>query len=139
MYYEKWNLFPSSSKYWELERDVYYMINCYLSTNANFNAKLDEPILRVQSLFNIVNSKFLFFWRPQQNIAVDEFIAPYRGYKAGFLQYIFNKPNKYGYKFFCANDAITSYLILCILCTGKKKRQVTETVNQKNGKNCFRD
>jgi hypothetical protein len=56
---------------------------------------------------------------PSENMTVDEQLVPFRG-RCSFIQYMPNKPVKYGLKFWSLCDAETRYVLALDLYSGKK-------------------
>lgn len=81
----------------------------YLHFADNFNLNQQDKMAKMRPLFTMLNEKYLAHWIPEQDINVDESMAPYYG-RHGSKQYIRGKPIRYGYKLWCLNTP-TGYLI----------------------------
>ena len=78
----------------------------------------------------LVNCRQRFI--PSDCVTVDEQLVSFRG-RCKFLQYIPNKPAKYGLKIFWVCDARIPYAIDGIVCTGRQPgEEVQKNLGEKN-------
>lgn len=84
----------------------------------------------VSELWNELVENCLACWKPGENITVDEQLDPTKC-RYGFLQYMANKPDKFGIKFWAATDAKVRYVINAFPYLGRDEaRPSTEGVGE---------
>lgn len=72
----------------------------------------------IRNLWLMLNSNLQKYYRPSENLTVDEQLFPYRG-RTKFTQYILSKPAKYGIKVWWICDAETYYPLKGQIYLGK--------------------
>lgn len=75
---------------------------------ANARNTLRDKLAPIRNLFDTWVARLKIMYVPGAFVTVDEQMVPYRG-RAGFVQYLPNKPDKYGIKNWVAADAKTYY------------------------------
>lgn len=106
---------PRRRLYWENSEDTYNPavassltvnrfeeILRYLHFADNLNLPEGDKFAKMRPLFNMLNEKYLLHWVNEQNLNVDESMAPYYG-RHGAKQFIRGKPIRYGFKLWCLN------------------------------------
>ena len=72
---------------------------------------------KIKPLLDILLPRFQELYRPSQNLAIDETMVGFRG-RFGSLQYMPQKPTKWGIKAFTLADAANGYLLNSLIYTG---------------------
>lgn len=72
----------------------------------------------IQDLWLMLNTNLRTYFRPYNDMTVDEQLFPFRG-RTRFTQYIPSKPAKYGIKVFWLADSRTSYPLQGSIYTGE--------------------
>ncbi|XP_018407391.1 PREDICTED: piggyBac transposable element-derived protein 4-like [Cyphomyrmex costatus] len=72
----------------------------------------------IRDLWSMLNSNLQKYYRPTENLTIDEQLFPYRG-RMKFKQYIPSKPAKYGIKIWWICDAENYYPLTGQIYTGK--------------------
>jgi len=72
----------------------------------------------IRDLWSMLNSNLRKYYRPTENLTIDEQLFPYRG-RMKFKQYIPSKPAKYGIKIWWICDAENYYPLTGQIYTGK--------------------
>ena len=85
-----------------MTRDRFKMILAFFHLNDNANyIPAGQPghdlLFKVRPLFDFLNERFKEIYIPEENIAIDEAIVPWRG-RVTFRVYIRNKPTKWEIK-----------------------------------------
>ena len=102
-----------------------------MAFHLNDNTKTDNTKLyKVEPLFSYLQEKFASVYAPQQNVAVDESMVPWRG-SISFRIFIPSKPMRFGMKLYMCCESESSYVSCMELYTGKKgdKREVDHGPN----------
>lgn len=81
----------------------------------------------ISDLWNMMNMNLEHYYKPSENLTVDEQLFPYRG-RTRFTQYIPSKPAKYGIKVWWVCDSKNSYPLHGQIYTGQ--RATGREVNQ---------
>ncbi len=89
----------------------------HLAPNNSAKNETDK-LHKVRPLMNILSDTFKKYWRPTYWISVDEGMIGYIG-RCKFIQYIKDKPTKWGFKMWKLCD-ITGYLWCFDIYTGKE-------------------
>lgn len=113
---------PRRRLYWENSEDTFNAaiansmsvnrfeeILRYLHFADNYKLNQDDKLAKVRPLFSMLNEKFVKYWVPEENLDVDESMAPYYGHH-GAKQFIRGKPIRYGFKVWCLNTP-NGYLV----------------------------
>ena len=77
----------------------------------------EKKIDKIKPLLDVLLPRFQELSRPSKNIAIDETMVGFRG-QFGSLQYMPQKPTKWGIKAFTLADAANGYLLNSIIYTG---------------------
>lgn len=114
-----WTPFFSST----MPRDRFLNILSFfhLNNNENYIRRGEpnfDPLFKVRPLYDVANTKFLECFTPNQHIAIDEGMVPWKG-RLSFRQYLPNKPDKFGMKLYMLCDSETGYINLFDVYTGK--------------------
>ena len=86
----------------------------------------NPKFFKFNHVFDRFNENIFNCYEPGKDLCIDETLYPYRG-RCQMRQYMPNKPNKYGLKYFNNVDVDTSYLLKSIFYCGKLDK------NSKNG------
>ena len=97
-----------------MKRDRFKMILAFFHLNDNTNfipagRPGHDPLFKVRPLFDSLNEKFKEIYIPDEYIAIDEAIVPWRG-RVTFRVYIRNKPTKWGIKLYELCESTSGYL-----------------------------
>lgn len=131
-----YNSLPSERLYWDSEYDV----NNALVTNAmrrdrfiqikrclhfvdNKHVHKTDKMWKLRPLMDILRSKFIEHFQPEQDLSYDESMIAYYG-KHGCKQFIRGKPIRFGFKMWCLNTS-TGYLINFDVYQGKNPKANT--------------
>ena len=76
-----------------------------------------DRIWKIRPILNALCEKFRLFFRPFQNVCIDESLLLFRG-RVVFRQYIPSKRARFGIKFFVICDCKTGYCLDMIVYTG---------------------
>ncbi|CAC5361958.1 unnamed protein product [Mytilus coruscus] len=77
-----------------------------------------KPSQKVQT-FDFVNRKFLRYYNPRRELAVDESLVGTKG-KTSMLQYIPSKRSRFGVKFWMLVESVTGYVLQMDVYHGKR-------------------
>lgn len=77
-----------------------------------------DKLQKVRPLMDILDAKFWNSYDPQQHLAVDEAMIPYKG-RIGLKQYMKAKPHKWGIKVFVLANSTNGYISRYQIYTGK--------------------
>lgn len=83
-----------------------------------------SPASRIQPLIDFVNRKFMYYYKPRQELAVDESLMATKG-RTSMMQYIPSKKAKFGVKFWMLCEAVTGYVLQINIYLGKKIEPAT--------------
>ena len=75
-----------------------------------------RKIEKIKPLLDVLIPRFQELYHPSQNLSIDETIVGFRG-RFGSIQYMPQKPTKWGIKAFLLADAANGYLLNCIVYT----------------------
>ncbi|CAG2230314.1 unnamed protein product [Mytilus edulis] len=78
-----------------------------------------RPSQRFKPLLDFVNRKFLRFYNPRRELAVDESLVGTKG-KTSMLQYIPSKRSRFGVKFWMLVESVTGYVLQMDVYHGKR-------------------
>ena len=97
-----------------MSRDRFKMILAFfhLNDNANFipRGRLGhDPLFKVRTLIDSLNASFKRVYIPEEFIALDEAVVPWRG-RVIFRVYIKNKPTKWGIKIYMICESLSGYV-----------------------------
>ena len=85
----------------------------HVGAAGNTERKIDK----IKPLLDVLLPRFQELYRPSQNIAIDETMVGFMG-RFGSIQYMPQKPTKWGIKAFTLADAANGYLLNSIIYTG---------------------
>ena len=77
-----------------------------------------DPLYKIQPLLDHLSADFLLYYQPSQCMSVDEMMIGTRC-RISFLQYLPQKPAKFGIKVFVNSEAKTGYVLTSQGYTGK--------------------
>ena len=109
--------YESQSTPWfgnHFNRDRYYLLLKFLRFNNNEDLPApdhqDFKLHKVQPIITHLSKKFLRFYRPHENISIDESMVGYKGKTPHLRQYMPNKHHaRFGIKLWCVCDSLSSY------------------------------
>ena len=84
-----------------------------------------DKLFKLRPLLDSLVEKLKLMYRPNKELAVDESRIGFKG-RLPFLQYIPNKPHKWGLKAWVLADSITGYVCNWKLYTGKEEGRTSE-------------
>ena len=82
--------------------------------------KPGEPVTKVDkvtAVMDLLTPRFRQYYSPSVNLSIDKTMVGFRG-RSSSLQYIPNKPTKWGIKAFTMADGANGYLLNVLLYTG---------------------
>ena len=79
---------------------------------------LGDKLATIREVLNHFIGNAQKSYRPSDQLTIDEQLFPYKG-RCGFTQYMPNKPDKYGLKFFLLCDTVNSYICNLRMYTGE--------------------
>ncbi|KAJ8939688.1 hypothetical protein NQ318_011735 [Aromia moschata] len=131
-----YNELPGRDFYWDskmdmknsmvsdsMRRDRFRQIIKYLHCADNLQPHLQDKMWKLRPLMDLLKSKFIKNWIPEQDLDYDESMIKYFG-KHSCKQFIRGKPIRFGYKMWCLNSA-TDYLVNFDMYQGKNPRANT--------------
>lgn len=80
-----------------------------------------HPGARVSPVEKVLSANIVKYYQHSPQICIDEAMKAFRG-RSDMRQYMSNKPDKWGLKYWCRCDGVTSYLSKFQLYTGKRDR-----------------
>ncbi|XP_025407161.1 piggyBac transposable element-derived protein 4-like [Sipha flava] len=89
-----------------MSRNWFELILRFLHFSDNEKAPNNDRIYKVRDLINKLIENFQKILEPEEYLAVDETMVPFRG-RLIFRQYIPGKAHKYGVKLLCGTDGYT--------------------------------
>ena len=92
-------------------QEIFWML--HVGTPGVTARKIDK----IKPLLDILLPRFQELYRPSQNLAIDETMVGFRG-RFGSIQYMPQKPTKWGIKAFTLADAANGYLLNSLIYTG---------------------
>jgi len=106
-----------------MSRNKYVLVDKFFHVCSNrilgISNDNDDPIRKIRPFIDKCNFKFSFCYpNPSEFITVDETMVKFQG-RVRFLQYIQNKPVRYGIKLFLVCDSFNGYCLNSIVYTGK--------------------
>ena len=78
-----------------------------------------DKLYKIHPLFHGLQEKFSAVYYPEENMAVDESIMPWRG-RVAWRQFIPSKPCRYGMKLYCLCESSSGYILKLKMYTGKE-------------------
>ena len=85
----------------------------HVGTAGNTPRKIDK----IKPLLDVLLPRFQQLYKPSKNLSIDETIVGFRG-RFGSIQYMPQKPTKWGIKAFTLADAANGYLLNTLMYTG---------------------
>ena len=117
-----------------MPRDRFIIISRYITFDnidtRDIRRESNPKFFKMSEIFDAIRNKFRTSFEPYSALCIDEELYLFRG-KCAFRQYMPNKPNKYGIKFFEIVDVKTAYLLDSISYLGKSTTQRTLNVAEK--------
>ena len=107
---------PHFSPY--MSRDRYKNIMSMLHITTNTNVRSQDKLWKVRPIYDMLRRKFAQFFRPFQNLVIDESLVLFRG-RLSFRQYIPAKRHRWGIKYFVLCDCKTGYVLDFLVYSGK--------------------
>ena len=92
-------------------QEIFWMM--YVGAAGTTPRKIDK----IKPLLDILLPRFQELYRPSRNLALDETMVGFRGH-FGSIQYVPQKPTKWGIKAFTLADAANGYLLNSMVYTG---------------------
>jgi len=97
-----------------ISRDRFMQILSFFHINNNttyipFGQPGHKPLAKLQPICDHLRDKFKELYTPQQNIAIDEAICPFKG-RLRFKVYMKDKPHKWGIKFYEVCESSSGYV-----------------------------
>jgi hypothetical protein len=121
-YWSTESIFKSEWFSSKMSRNRFTFLLAHLHVAPNNKAKNNSDKLhRVRPLMDTLLKSFKTYWRPTYRISVDEGMIGFIG-RCSFIQYIKEKPTKWGFKIWKLCD-ITGYLYCFDIYTGKGDTQ----------------
>ena len=109
-----------------LSRDRLKGILCFLKISDPNNEDLKDPLRKVKFLLNHMRATCKSLYQPQEHISIDERMVKSKG-RFGFIQYIRDKPTKWGFKLWVLADSTNAYTYDFDVYVGRR------TVSSKHG------
>ncbi|XP_070193310.1 piggyBac transposable element-derived protein 4-like isoform X1 [Littorina saxatilis] len=118
-----------------MPRDRFLALFTFWHLNDNEEAPLPgspdyDKLYKIQPFFSHLQERFSSVYYPEENMAVDESVMPWRG-RVAWRQFIANKPCRYGMKLYCLYESSSGYIVKMKMYTGKdgNKREVDHGTN----------
>ncbi|XP_042234903.1 piggyBac transposable element-derived protein 4-like [Homarus americanus] len=99
-----------------MARDRFASILRYLHFTDNNYPVVGDQLWKIRTVFTMLKERFMKFFRPFQNVVVDEFLVLFRG-RFAFRQYIPSKRHRFGTKFFVLCDCESGYVLDLVVYT----------------------
>lgn len=80
-----------------------------------------DRLFKIRPFSDFLSKQCSKFYKPAQNLTVDEGICPFRG-RISFRVYMKNKPQKYGMKLYILSDPETGYTLNFEIYSGKEQQ-----------------
>lgn len=96
----------------------YLHLNCAQARTARCDTNY-HPLNKVRCLVEMAQRNFKLRYDHSTEISIDEAMKRFKG-RSDLRQYMPNKPDKWGIKFWCRCDGVTSYMSSFQLYTGKR-------------------
>lgn len=110
-------------------KEIMRFLRFDIKTTRSQRLKTDKFAL-VSEVWNRFIANSILCFKPGQNVTVDEQLFPTKA-RCPFTQYMANKPDKFGIKFWLAADSKTKYLVNGFPYLGKDdQRPTTETLSE---------
>ena len=92
-------------------QEIFWMLHVGIAGNT------PRKIDKIKPLLDVLLPRFQQFYKPSKNLSIDETIVGFRG-RFGSIQYMQQKPTKWGIKPFTLADAASGYLLNSLMYTG---------------------
>ena len=89
-------------------QEIFWML--HVGTAGNTPGKIDK----IKPFLDVLLPRFQQLYKPSKNLSIDETIVGFRG-RFGSIQYMPQKPTKWGIKAFTLADAANGYPVWCTL------------------------
>ena len=100
-----------------MRRDRFEQIRSMVHFTDPLNEKPEDPLRKLSSFLEYLQSKFVTNYIPTQHVAVDEYLSAWKG-RLGFHQYIPSKRERYGIKIYMLCESDSAYLWKFLVYTG---------------------
>lgn len=100
-----------------MSRDRYRDILSILHFALNMGPQQNDRLWKIRPFFSMVQKRAMKFFRPFQELFVDESLVLFRG-KLAFIQYVLSKRHRFGIKFFMICDCKTGYILDSAIYSG---------------------
>ena len=104
-------------------QEIFWLL--HVGVAGNTPRKIDK----VKPLLDVLLPRFQQLYQPSKNLSIDETIVGFRG-RFGSIQYMPQKPTKWGIKAFLLTDAANGYLLNCLMYTGAQTLDLADTAFQ---------
>ena len=106
-----------------MSRDRFLTISRYFHISDRVNEpRMGTPrydkLYKVRTFHDMLSRRFQSLFNPGPEVTIDEAMIPYKG-RLSFIQYMKDKPTKWGIKVWTLSDAKTGYIYATIIYTGK--------------------
>lgn len=131
-----YNELPGRDFYWDskgdmnnsmvsnsMRRDRFRQILKYMHCADNLQPNFEDKMWKLRPLMDLLKSKFINNWIPEQELDYDESMIRYYG-RHSCKQFIRGKPIRFGYKMWCLNS-VSGYLINFDMYQGKNPKANT--------------
>jgi len=110
------------------QQRFYDIYSCLCTQNPECNSSINKKS-KIEPLMITVISNSQFYYRPGQNLSIDESMIPFRG-RSSLKVFMPLKPTRYGLKAYLLCEATTGYVLSWTLHTGEilpnESQKVTE-------------
>jgi len=100
-----------------MTKSDFFRLHSFIHFTNNQTANLEDKLYKIRELFNMLTIRFKRFISLPRDITLDERMVRYTG-RLSFLQYIRNKPNRYGIKLYLITDGLLGYVYDWMVYTG---------------------
>ena len=104
-------------------QEIFWLL--HVGPAGNTPRKIDK----IKPLLDILLPTFQSLYHPSRNLSIDETIVGFRG-RFGSMQYMPQKPTKWGIKSFLLADAANGYLLNCLVYTGAQTLEFADSSYQ---------
>ena len=104
-------------------QEIFWLL--HVGPGGNTPRKVDK----IKPLLDILLPTFQRLYRPSQNLSIDETIVGFRG-RFCSIQYMPQKPTRWGIKAFLLADAANGYLLNCLVYTGAQTLEFADHLYQ---------
>ena len=120
----KWP-FASTTFYSIMKRDRFSLILCFLHLNDNTKYVPKgqpgyDPLYKIRPFVDPLLRNIQSSYNLGRELSIDESMIGFKG-QVHFIQYMPDKPTKWGMKAYVLADSHSGYIYNWVLCTGKKR------------------